>query len=147
MSLADVIQVKLDAGVPASHIERMYGVRLAPDTCRPRPRKDAYVPPRPKPPVEVALTPRQQRVAMIEAIAEADGYTLADIMEDKRTRALSATRFKAMWSIKNHWPETSYPALAKLFNRSNHTTVLYGVRRHQATLEGRVYRKTRKGAP
>lgn len=149
MTLADAIQAKLDAGYPLSSVETMYGRISDPSVFR-RKHRASYSPPAPPPPPPIVFsgerieTPRDQKMAFIAEIAEAEGLTLADMTGPSQARRVSNVRAKAMWSVKDRWPDISYPALSKLFNRENHTTAMHAVRCHQAALEGRVYRKTWK---
>ncbi|HRJ65443.1 MAG TPA: helix-turn-helix domain-containing protein, partial [Brevundimonas sp.] len=60
----------------------------------------------------------------------ADHFSLkqADLLSERRTRAVARPRQIAMWLCKQHTTR-SYPDIGRRFGGRDHTTVLHGVRK------------------
>jgi chromosomal replication initiator protein len=69
-------------------------------------------------------TPRQVRLAVVEAVARDFGLTINDIMGRSRNRYIVTARMVAVCMVHIAWPEMSYPDLGRLFCR-DHTTILH----------------------
>lgn len=68
------------------------------------------------------------------AVAKAHGLTFRELISRRRYRELVHARWHAMWEIKNATPMSS-PEIARLLGNLDHTTVLYGIKRHQQRLD------------
>jgi chromosomal replication initiator protein len=89
---------------------------------------------------QILVTVRSAREIIAE-VAEAHGFTPADLASPVRTKQLSAARQEAMWACrqvkgKDGKPRYSYPFIGRLFGGRDHTTVLWGERQHAARLAG-----------
>lgn len=67
------------------------------------------------------------------------GYTLSEIREKSRNRPLVRARQTIASEIKDKWPLTSYPELARLLGMEGHTTALHAVRRGRSYRSGIPY--------
>jgi chromosomal replication initiation ATPase DnaA len=64
--------------------------------------------------------------AVIEKTAVAFGVTVSSLLSPRRTLELSQARFAAMLVLRRSG--FSYPAIARLTKRKDHTTVMHGVK-------------------
>lgn len=72
---------------------------------------------------------------IVTEIAESHGFTFDNMAGPGKFRELSQARQEAMWACrqvtrKDGKPRYSYPFLGRLFGGRDHTTVLWGERRH-----------------
>ena len=75
----------------------------------------------------------------LPAACVAAGISMADLFKLTRAQHLAEKRFHVMWILRQRgW---SYPRIAKRLGRTHHTTALYGVRRWNAILAGRMAAK------
>lgn len=86
------------------------------------------------PPPRARCFSEMPRIALEVALAH--GVTLADLRGPNRLRKVTVARQEAFARCRA-MKETgglaySYPAIAHYFGRSDHTTVIHGVRRHEA---------------
>lgn len=58
--------------------------------------------------------------------------SLEELRGPRRYKSLVAARHELMWRIKTELPHCSYPQIGRFLNR-DHTTILYGVRKYEAT--------------
>ena len=70
---------------------------------------------------------------ILNQVCEEYGVTKLDLKSARRSRELVVPRQKAMWRMK-HETECSLPAIGRFFHR-DHTTILYGVLRHQSKID------------
>lgn len=87
---------------------------------------------------------------IVVAVAERHGLTIDDLLGGRRTQDVSEARHEAMWVIRNVLkddgnPRWSLPTIGRIFNR-DHTTVLWGVRAHQALLDAAARDAARSAA-
>lgn len=76
---------------------------------------------------------------LVAAVAERHGLTVDDLIGPKRTQDVCEARHEAMYVVRNVLqddgrPRWSLPVIGRMFNR-DHTTVLSGIRSHQALLD------------
>lgn len=146
----NMVQAKLDEGYPLSAVEAMYGRVSDPSLFR-RKQRASYSPPAPppRPPIvfagEPLETPRDARLAVIGDVAALHGFSVKDLLSRNRLPEVVVARHEAMWEVKNRGPDMSLPALATLFCLRNHTSVLNGLRRHEASRQGKAYCKRKGG--
>lgn len=71
---------------------------------------------------------------IISEVAKKHGVTPVAITSDRRNAKLVAARYEAMWRARN---ETTYslPRIGMAFRR-DHTTVLHGIAKHEALVNG-----------
>lgn len=126
------IYEKALAGVPITAIAQMLRVSagevraLAPPVPPRISYGDApvdYTPP--------AIPRRVQRI--IDDVAGAYGLTAVDLTGDRKVRHFIAPRHEAFWRVRN---ETgfSFPQIGKFFGGRDHTSIMHGVRKHEALL-------------
>lgn len=74
----------------------------------------------------------QGRVSAREVIAfvgDKFGLSASDMVSVRRPRNIARPRQIAMYAVHHLCPHMSYPAIAKLLNRGDHTTIIHGVRK------------------
>lgn len=132
---------------------------------RPQPHRPDYVPPAQRLPTVVITEETKQRVHDILVIAQENraepldtGHwmdivrevcakhclTKSELMSDRRARNLVAARHEAMYRMSKE-TTMSLPAIGRRMGHKDHTTVLHGIRRHEAKLRGEVYLMPRYG--
>lgn len=79
--------------------------------------------------------PTPTRRAIIAAVAEAANVTVDDMVSARRNRAATAARQIAMFLCKRMTP-SSLPEIGKSLGGRDHTTVLHGVRKVAAAIDG-----------
>jgi hypothetical protein len=93
-----------------------------------RPRRQE--PQRPRP--QVPLTPSASTVSIIAEVAAGYGLTAADLIGECRFREFAYARHHAMSEVRAQRPGMSLPLIGRIFGGRDHTTVLYGLRCHEA---------------
>jgi len=83
--------------------------------------------------LRVRVSPASETRAIIQAVADDCGVSVADIMSDNRAYWVSHPRHEAMYEVFVQRPKLSYPEIGRLFCR-DHTSVLHGVRAHCARI-------------
>lgn len=78
--------------------------------------------------------------AILRHVAARHDVTEADIVGESRARLYVLPRQECMWLMwQVRWPDGrrrySMPQIAKFLGDRDHTTVLHGIRRHQARLD------------
>ena len=68
------------------------------------------------------------------AVAKAHGLSYRQLIAKRRNRNLVYARQHAMWEIRNA-TTLSLPQIGLILGGMDHTTVLWGIRRHQARIE------------
>lgn len=68
------------------------------------------------------------------AVAKAHGLTFREMLSKRRAVRLVRARQHAMWEIKEH-ANLSLPQIGIILGGLDHTTVLYGIRRHQRRID------------
>ena len=79
-------------------------------------------------------TPQLPMAKIAREVAYKYAVTVNDIRSERRAPYLVAARHEVFWRCKTE-TENSYPAIGKFFRR-DHTTVIAGVRKHEARLAG-----------
>lgn len=69
-----------------------------------------------------------------KAVAKAHGISFIDLISARRTRHLAIARQHAMWLMKKY-TTLSLPGIAAILGDRDHTTILHGIRRHQARID------------
>lgn len=72
--------------------------------------------------------------AIAIAIAKRYGFTIRDLKARSRLKHLVRARQHVMWQLREDTP-MSLPEIGRFFGGLDHTTVLHGVRRHQARID------------
>lgn len=68
------------------------------------------------------------------------GVTVDEIDGIRRAAHIVAARQEAMWRAKNE-TKLSYPEIGRRFGDKDHTTVIWGVRQHEARMAGTKLRR------
>lgn len=109
--------------------------------CFPRAMRKAFSPPGaippPKPPVVFTAggeAPRSPYRRIAAEVAMAHGLSVADLRGPSVVRYIARARQEAFWRLRNE-TTISQPAIGKWFGDRDHTTVLWGVRKHQERLD------------
>lgn len=66
---------------------------------------------------------------IITRVAQAFGFTYADIVGDRRTHDVVRARFAAIAAVREARPDMSLPRLGRAFGGRDHTTMLHAIRR------------------
>jgi hypothetical protein len=132
---------------------------------RPQPHRPDYVPPAMRLPTVIITEETKQRVHDILVIAQENrsepldaGHwhdivrevcvkheiTKSELMSVRRARNIVAARHEAMWRMSKE-TSMSLPAIGRRMGGKDHTTVLHGIRRHEAKVRGEVYVMPRYG--
>lgn len=95
----------------------------------------AAILPHPSPdwlPVAVAKAAPRHRKGLAVAMAVADAYGLSweEITGPGRTFRVAHPRQHAFWALRQLCPHLSLPQIGMMFGK-DHTTVLYGIRKHE----------------
>lgn len=61
-------------------------------------------------------------------VAMRHGLGLSVMLSERRTQDIARPRQIAMYVIRQICPHMSYPAIARLLKRADHTTIIHGVR-------------------
>ena len=77
--------------------------------------------------VRTFTTPREERLAVIRAIADANLLTVDDLLGRSRAKHICAARKAAMRAVRERFPRDSVPMLGRLFDR-DHTTILHALK-------------------
>jgi hypothetical protein len=108
---------------------RAHPERLPPSARPPRAPREVVALPVPED------SPRALHWQQIVAeVADKYDYTPADIKGDGMERRLVAARYETFWRLRTETTMSS-PMIGAKLNR-DHSTVLYGVRKHQARIGG-----------
>ena len=70
---------------------------------------------------------------IIARVAEAFGFTHADIVGDGRTSDVVRARYAAIAAVREARPDLSLPRLGRLFGGRDHTTMLHAIRKMERT--------------
>ena len=62
---------------------------------------------------------------IIQAVADAHGVTVNDIMSKCRISALAYARHHAVWELRRRRLDLSYPKIAAALDRADHSTVIH----------------------
>lgn len=82
------------------------------------------------------LIPAMSWKAIIRQVSEKHKVPLADIMSARRNKYIVAARYEAMYRLR-YETTMSYPEIGRRVGGRDHTTVLYGVRKHELLLAGK----------
>ncbi|QGY05555.1 hypothetical protein MMSR116_29410 [Methylobacterium mesophilicum SR1.6/6] len=66
---------------------------------------------------------------IITRVAEAFGFTYADVVGDRRTAAIMRARWAAIAAVREAHPDWSLPRLGRAFGGRDHTTMLHAIRK------------------
>lgn len=70
---------------------------------------------------------------IIAHVAERRGMSVKEMLSQTRRRPVARARQEAMWELRQR-TRLSLPAIAERLKLKDHTTVLHGVRAHEARL-------------
>lgn len=82
------------------------------------------------------LLPKQNGAALIRGFLERYSLTMADIRYGGRTKKLNAVRQELMWLLRTK-AKWSFEKIGEELGGMDHSTILHGVRRHQALIDAR----------
>ena len=77
---------------------------------------------------------RAQGMKIARAVAKAHGLSWTEFTSRRRWKHLTKARQHAMWEIYR-LTQLSLPEIARLLGGFDHTTILYGIRKHQKRIE------------
>lgn len=82
-------------------------------------------------------TMTQRATRLLAQVAYAHGYSPIDVKSYRREQPLVACRHEVCWQLKTQttW---SLPQIGKFLGGRDHTSVLFGIRKHQALVDGDV---------
>lgn len=81
-----------------------------------------------------APLPRPTMRAICEDVARKHRTTFLELRSHRRHRAVNLARQEAMWRCR-HETTASLPMIGRVLGHRDHTTILHGVRRHQARID------------
>lgn len=141
--LAFQAAVRRELGIMAA--ER--GLRLAPKT--PRPRDIIKVMAEPEPveapaPFPHTILPQAHWRVIVREVCEKHDVLLVDLMSIRRPVKVVRARHEAMYRMR-HETNLTLPQIGQRLGGRDHTTVLHGVRKHEAGLAGRKYQPKKSG--
>ena len=84
----------------------------------------------------VLAATRESGMAVLREVASRGGYTVQNLLVDRRTKLLSQARQAAYHEVSVRCPHLSMSALGRLFKR-DHTTIIHGIKAHLARVEQR----------
>lgn len=67
-------------------------------------------------------------------VAQRHGMSMAEFLNHSRSPRHTRPRQIAMYAIRSLCPHMSYPGIARVLDRKDHTTILHGVRRIESLL-------------
>jgi chromosomal replication initiation ATPase DnaA len=70
-----------------------------------------------------------------DVLAEHPGYTVGDILSQRRDKRLTAVRQLCMYAVHKRRPDLSLPQIGKVFKR-DHTTILHAIRKIESANGG-----------
>ena len=80
----------------------------------------------------ILRTPASASTAIIAEVAEKHGLTVKQLLGSRTDRTVAHPRHEAWWELRQR-TSLSLPQIGRKFGRC-HTTVLTGVRRHEARM-------------
>lgn len=89
---------------------------------------------------DTMANPKAQVARIKRETAEKHGVTVDEIDGIRRAAHIVAARQEAMWRAKNE-TKLSYPEIGRRFGDKDHTTVIWGVRQHEARMAGTKLRR------
>lgn len=81
---------------------------------------------------------------IVEQVCIAHQVTRSELLGAQRSKKITAARHEAMYRMKTE-TTLSLPQIGQRLGGKDHTTVLHGVRRHEARMRGEVYRQPTYG--
>lgn len=100
------------------------------DVIHVMPEPEPVEPPTPPP----SLMPVSHWRVIVRDVCEKHGVILADLLSIRRNKAVVAARHEAMYRMR-HETTLSYPQIGKRMGGRDHSTVVYGVWKHEQRLE------------
>ncbi len=88
--------------------------------------------------------PRWKGIArtIIKGVAQKHDLKVQEIIGPRRDKRYVEARQEAMYLVREH-TALSWTQIAAIFGDRDHTTCMYGARRHKARMQDEVYRKPR----
>jgi chromosomal replication initiator protein len=83
--------------------------------------------------IAAPIPPRSHALSIQLAVAERYDIPLHVLLSPQRSAPIARARHIAMWIVRNS-SDHSLPAIARLFRRYDHTTVIHAVRRIDAMM-------------
>lgn len=121
----------MQRGHPRTSAARAAGCHVSDVPLMPLARADYSPPPPPLPPLEL---PGDRIRAIMARVGKPFGITPQMMKDIRQTRRVAWPRMAAMATLREEMPHLSYPALGRIFGGRHHTTVMNGVREHQARM-------------
>lgn len=85
----------------------------------------------------LSLKPAGPLLTIKEQVCAKHGITMTDLLSRRRAANLVAARFEGYWRARTE-TTASYPEIARAFNRGDHTTVMYGCRKHEKKIAAEI---------
>ena len=93
---------------------------------------------------DVPSMPVSARKVIVREVCEKHGVSWLDITSDRRSAPIVRARNEAFYRLRYETP-MSFPEIGRLMGGKDHSTVIHGVRRHEATLNGVDYKPKTHG--
>ncbi|MFN7610845.1 MAG: helix-turn-helix domain-containing protein [bacterium] len=74
------------------------------------------------------MTKRISGLEVLRATSHASGVGMSDLLGGRRLRRFARPRQIAMYMMRELCPHLSYPGIARICGRTDHTTAIHGVR-------------------
>jgi chromosomal replication initiation ATPase DnaA len=71
---------------------------------------------------------------IVQAVADAHGVTVDDLLSRCRISALAYARHHAVWELRRRRLDLSYPLIARALRRVDHTTAIHSYRTFNAAV-------------
>lgn len=88
----------------------------------------------PTPKAIIIASPTDRFSAIMTRVGEPYGVTPKMMRDIRRTRKIAWVRMAAMAAVHAELPRLSYPAIGRAFGGRDHSTVMHGVREHNARM-------------
>lgn len=90
--------------------------------------------------ISMPSIPKWRGIAL--EVCKKHGIKFTDLCSDRRDRKAVSARHEAAYRMRNE-TTLSLPQIGKRLGGKDHTSILYGINRHEARLAGEVYHKKR----
>lgn len=80
---------------------------------------------------------------IFQAVADAHGVTVDDIMSKCRIAPLAYARHHAVWELRRRRLDLSYPKIAAVMNRADHSTIIHSYNAFNAAVLKGWYKQHR----
>lgn len=81
-----------------------------------------------------STNPRDRAIAALVYVSRKHGVSIEDIKSERRQKFIIPARQEAIWMVR-HLTPWGLPKIGKFFGDRDHTTILHGIRKHQAKID------------